>query len=257
MMPNPSPSADLAQQPASAADVVRSLLFYVLFYGGSVLIVIALFVVIPFSVAAMRALVHVWGAWHAVCARYVLCIRQVIEGPGGDPTVPDGQVLVAMKHESFYEAIDLPHLFNLPGVFAKAELLRLPLWGNAGKHYGLVGVEREQGAKALRSMVSAARELTGQGRPLVIFPEGTRVPHGQHRALQSGFAGLYKLLGLPVIPAAVDSGPLYQRRWKRKGTITVRFGEAIPPGLPRDEVEARVLAAINALNPLTEAEKPA
>jgi 1-acyl-sn-glycerol-3-phosphate acyltransferase len=66
--------------------------------------------------------------------------------------------------------------------------------------------------------------------------------------LQAGFAGLYKLIGLPVVPVAVNSGPLYHRRWKRRGTITLRFGETIPTGLPRDEIEVRVLAAINSLN---------
>jgi 1-acyl-sn-glycerol-3-phosphate acyltransferase len=88
-----------------------------------------------------------------------------------------------------------------------------------------------------------------EGRVLAIFPEGTRVPHGTRPALQSGFAGLYKLLGLPVVPVAVDSGYCYHRRWKRRGTITIRVGDPIPAGLPREEIEARVVAAINALNP--------
>jgi 1-acyl-sn-glycerol-3-phosphate acyltransferase len=82
----------------------------------------------------------------------------------------------------------------------------------------------------------------------VIFPEGTRVPHGERGTLQSGFAGLYKLLGLPVVPVAVNSGPLYHRGLKRPGTITYRFAEPIQPGLPRAEVEARVTEAINTLN---------
>jgi 1-acyl-sn-glycerol-3-phosphate acyltransferase len=74
------------------------------------------------------------------------------------------------------------------------------------------------------------------------------VRHGTQPPLQAGFAGLYKLLGLPVIPVAVDSGPLYHRFIKRAGTVTYRFGEPVPPGLPRAEAEARVHAAINALN---------
>jgi len=100
----------------------------------------------------------------------------------------------------------------------------------------------------LRAMVAAARGFAERGRPLVIFPEGTRIPHGQRARLQSGFAGLYKLLDLPVVPVAVDSGPLYHRRWKKPGVITVRVGERIEPGLPRQELEARVIEAINALN---------
>jgi 1-acyl-sn-glycerol-3-phosphate acyltransferase len=97
-------------------------------------------------------------------------------------------------------------------------------------------------------MLSEARRLKDTGRPFAIFPEGTRVPHGANPRLRAGFAGLYKLLGLPVVPVAVDSGPLYARLWKPRGTITLRFAEPVPPGLPRAEVEARVHAGINALN---------
>ncbi|MEO7247101.1 MAG: 1-acyl-sn-glycerol-3-phosphate acyltransferase, partial [Novosphingobium sp.] len=71
---------------------------------------------------------------------------------------------------------------------------------------------------------------------------------GERPGLQAGFAGIYKLLALPVVPFAVNSGPLFNRRWKRRGVITYRFGETIPPGLPRDVVEACVHQAINVLN---------
>jgi len=155
---------------------------------------------------------------------------------------------VALKHESYFETIDLPTMIRRPAIFAKVELLRLPLWGKAGQTFGLVPVERDQGAKALRAMVTAARVFSAEGRPLVICPEGTRVPHGTRPALQSGFAGLYKLLGLPVVPVALDAGPLYHHFIKRRGTIHIRFGEVIPAGLPREDIEARVHAEINALN---------
>ena len=65
----------------------------------------------------------------------------------------------------------------------------------------------------------------------------------------AGFAGLYRALGLPVVPVAVDSGRLWGRGIvKRSGTITFKIGEIIPSGLKRDDIEARVHAAINALN---------
>ena len=225
-------------------SVLRSLLFYIVFYLGSIYHVAgsALLVTLG-SRRTFRRVVEDWSRWHRWCARVLLGIDQRVEG-----TIPSGQVLVALKHESFYEAIDLPAMFDRPSVFAKAELMRLPLWGFAADRYGLVAVERGQGAKALRAMLNAAKKYSADGRPLLIFPEGTRVPHGQRAELQSGFAGLYKLLGLPVVACAIDSGPLYHRRWKRPGTVTFRFSEPIPPGLPREEIEQRVQDAINALN---------
>jgi 1-acyl-sn-glycerol-3-phosphate acyltransferase len=229
---------------ARPLDVIRSLVFYVAFYGGSVPFVVAAVLVLPLGPAVLRRVVRGWSQWHRLCARWLLGIRIRCEGQP-----PEGAVLFAYKHESFFEAIDLPCEIGFPAVFAKAELMRIPLWGLVAKHYGNVPVERAEGAKALRAMRAAALEHTRLGRPLAIFPEGTRVPHGQQPPLQSGFAGLYKLLGLTVVPVAVDSGLLYHHRWKRSGTITVRYGEPVPPGLPRDEAEARVHAAINALNP--------
>ena len=228
---------------ARAADTLRSLAFYASFYGGTVVLVLAALIALPLSHGAFHSIVRSWARWHRWCMRVLLGIGVRVEGE-----VPQQNVLVAIKHESFFEAIDLPYLLDQPAVFLKVELARIPLWGFASRQYGNVAVERAQGAKALRAMRAAALERTAQGRPLVIFPEGTRVPHGTAPPLQSGFAGLYKLLGLPVVPVAVDSGPLYHRRWKRPGTITLRFGEALPPGLPRAEIEARVRTAINALN---------
>jgi len=224
-------------------SLIRSLVFYLVFYLGTVFYVLAALVAAAFGARALRRVVDGWSHYHRFCARWLLGIKVRIEG-----ALPGAPVLIALKHESFFEAIDLPCLLDYPSVFAKAELMRLPGWGRAAAMYGLVAVEREQGARALRTMIAAARQLTAAGRPLAIFPEGTRVPHGTRPPLQSGFAGLYKLLGLPVVAGAIDSGPLYHRAWKRRGTITYRFSEPIPPGLPREEIEARVHAAMNALN---------
>jgi len=184
-----------------------------------------------------------WSGYHRLCVTRILGIRVVVEGH-----IPDTPVLIAIRHESFFEAIDLPTLLPHPAIFAKAELLRIPLWGRLGQSYGLIPVERTRGASALRAMITAVRRYEAAGRPVAIFPEGTRTPHNTEAPLQAGFAGIYKMLGQPVVPIAVNSGPLYHRWWKRSGTITYRVGETIPAGLPRAEVEERVVAAINVLN---------
>lgn len=226
-------------------EVLRSCAFYLAFYGGSIGIVLACVVtLLASSRETFRRTVDSWSLYHRWCLRYLLRITVRVEGE-----LPPGAIFVAMKHESFFEAIDLPQVLPFPGVFAKAELMRIPLWGLAGNRYGLVSVQREQGAKALRQMLTAAKLISGEGRPLAIFPEGSRVPCGEQPELKSGFAGVYKLLGLPVVPIAVNSGVLYHRLWKRSGVITYRIAPPIPPGLPRGEAEAQVRAAINLLNP--------
>lgn len=222
---------------------LRSLAFYVLFYGGSALLVSASVVAVTVRPGWLHGIVARWGGWHLWCVENVLGIGVVLDG-----ALPEGPVLIAVKHESFFEAIDTPRLFSQPAVFAKQELFRIPGWGYSALVYGLIPVAREEGAKTLRQMIATAKERVAAGRPLVIFPEGTRVPHGTRPPLQAGFAGLYKLLRLPVVPIAVDSGRLYHHMVKRPGRITYRVGETIPAGLPRKEIEARVHAAINVLN---------
>lgn len=222
---------------------LRSFVFYVLFYAVSAVLVVASVVAVVAQRRWLGPIVARWGHWHLWCVRNLLGIEVVQDG-----TLPDGPVLIAVKHESFFEAIDTPRLFAYPAVFAKQELFRIPGWGYSALVYGLIPVARGDGAKTLRQMLALAKQRVEEGRPLVIFPEGTRVAPGTRPPLQAGFAGLYKLLRLPVVPIAVDSGAAYHHVVKRPGRITYKVGETIPAGLPREDVEARVHAAINALN---------
>jgi 1-acyl-sn-glycerol-3-phosphate acyltransferase len=216
-----------------------------MFYGGTVGFVLAsLAAAMVLPAARFRKVPNAWSTFHRWCVVHILDIAVRVEGPR-----PAGVALYAIKHESFFEAIDLGNLFDDPVPFAKEELFRIPGWGRVARAYGGIPVMRAAGAQGLRVMMAEARQFIGSGRPLAIFPEGTRIPHGQRPPLRSGFAGLYKLLGLPVVPVAIDSGPTYHRWWKRPGTITIRFYEPIPPGLSRADIEARVHGAINALNP--------
>lgn len=224
-------------------SVLRSLLFYLAFYGGSVFFVLGAVASAYVAPRGMRWFCDTWSGWHTWCVRHILGIEVRITG-----TRPTCQAFYAIKHESFFEAIAMPWLFDFPATFAKQELSEIPAFGHASRVYGNISVARDQGATALRQMLREVRPVLAAGRPIAIFPEGRRVPHGTRPELQAGFAALYKLLGLPVVPVAVDSGPLYHRRWKRRGTITIHFGEAIPPGLPREQAEALVRDGINCLN---------
>jgi 1-acyl-sn-glycerol-3-phosphate acyltransferase len=187
---------------------------------------------------------HGWARWHRLCARWLVGVRTNVVG-----TLPTEPVIVASKHQSMFETVEFLILLERPAVVLKRELADLPGWGRVARRYGVIPVDRDGGAVALRRMLKAAREAVAAGRPVMIFPEGTRVLPGEQPELQPGFAGLYKMLALPVVPIALDSGRVWPRRSfvKFPGRVTMKVGETIPPGLPRKEIEARVHAAINAL----------
>lgn len=223
--------------------LLRSLLFAAIFYGATVLWVLAGIVASLFGQRPTLAVVLSWVEVHHWAATHVLGIRNRVEG-----SIPPGPHLIAVKHQAMYETLEIVRLTNLPVLVMKKELADIPLFGFMTLRYGAIPVERTAGAKALRSLMAAGKAAIATGRPVAIFPEGTRVPVGEQPPLGSGFAGLYRALGLPVVPVAVDSGRLWGRGLvHRSGTVTFKVGEIIPPGLKREEVEARVHAAINAL----------
>jgi 1-acyl-sn-glycerol-3-phosphate acyltransferase len=225
-------------------NLFRSLLFTFVFYTVTMLAVVVALTSVLWGARGVRGIARWWANWHAWCARNILGIRTVVEGP-----LPRGPLLVAGKHQSMFETMELVRLLDWPGIIMKEELSRIPVWGRLARIYGLIAIDRAGGATALRSMVRDARQCASEGRPVVIFPEGTRVPPGESPPLQPGFAGLYRALDLPVIPMALDSGRVWPRKAfvRRPGVVTIRFGEPIPAGLPRREAEARVHAGINAL----------
>lgn len=223
--------------------LARSLLFAVIFYPATVLWVLAGIVASAFGRRATLAVVLSWVALFHRLAGPVLGIRTRLEG-----AVPSGPHLIAVKHQSMFETLEMVRLTSLPIIVLKRELADIPLFGWMTRRYGVIPVDRSAGAKALRNLVAEGQAALTTGRPVIIFPEGTRVAPGETPPLQSGFTALYRALGLPVVPVAVDSGRIWGRGLvKRPGLVTFRVCETIPAALPRAEVEARVHAAINAL----------
>ena len=224
-------------------QAARSLLFTLVFYPLTAAFCIAGILAQLGGRSATLKVVRLWMDCFGWLTRHLLGIRTRVEG-----AIPAGPHLVAVKHQAMFETLEVARLTGLPIVVYKKELSRIPLFGEVTRAYGVIAVERSAGAKAVRSLVAEGRNALAEKRSVIIYPEGTRVPVGETPPLQSGFAGLYRALGLPVLPVAVDSGRLWGRGLvKKSGTITICFGEPIPAGLGRGEIERRVHAAINAL----------
>jgi len=138
-----------------------------------------------------------------------------------------------------------------PGIVLKRELLNIPFYGWYLGKAAAIPIERAAGARALRLMTDTARKVLDQGRPVLIFPEGTRKKPGAAPDYKPGVAGLYAMLDVPCVPVALDSGVYWRGFWKRPGTITLAFLEPIPPGLKRGAfmplLEQRIEQATQAL----------
>jgi 1-acyl-sn-glycerol-3-phosphate acyltransferase len=223
--------------------VLRSLLWAAIFYPATLLWVLAGLAASLFGQRPTLAVVLSWVRLNHLICEHVLGIRTKVIG-----AIPPGPHLLAVKHQSMFETLEMVRLSKLPVIVLKKELAYIPLFGFLTRRYGVIPVERSAGAKALRDMVAAGKRAVETGRSIIIYPEGTRVRPGEAPPLRAGFAGLYRAVGLPVIPVAVDSGRLWGRGLsKRAGTVSFMVGETIPAGLKREEIEQRVHRAINAL----------
>lgn len=222
---------------------LRTVVFMVVFYGLSVAIVLLAPISALFGQRALMGYALVWARFHRWAARWLLGIRSRVEGtPLREP------VLYAAKHQAMFETLELALMLNAPVLVMKAELARIPVWGWVARRYGAIIVDRDGAGKTMRQMMHEGRSALAAGRSIVLFPEGTRVLPGETPPLRAGFAGLYRVLGVPVVPIALDSARSWPRKGaKRAGIVTFRFGAPVPPGLPRNEAEKRVHAEINAL----------
>jgi 1-acyl-sn-glycerol-3-phosphate acyltransferase len=171
----------------------------------------------------------------------------------GREHLPAGPVLIASKHQSSWETLAFNFLFPGAAIVLKRELFWIPLVGWAMWRVGNVGVDRAAGTNALRRLLKDSRAALDAGRPLLIFPEGTRTAPGAEAPYQPGVAALYSQLKVPVAPVALNSGRFWGRRKfvKRPGRIVVEILPPIPPGLPRarfmDELRQRIETASAAL----------
>ncbi|MFC3230033.1 lysophospholipid acyltransferase family protein [Marinibaculum pumilum] len=222
---------------------LRALLFNLCFYLSTAGFCIAY---LPLLWSDRRILVRGMDRWNRLVnwlLRRIVGLRHEVRGL---EHLPAGPCIVAAKHQSAWDTMMFHSLLDDPALVMKKELLRIPLYGTYARRVGMIPVDRSAGATALRDMLRVARACADAGRPIVIFPEGTRVAPGERRRLQAGIAALYDRLDLPVVPVALNSGLFWGRKafMKRPGTILMEFLPPIPAGLKRPEFIALLEAAI-------------
>lgn len=215
---------------------LRSLLFNVAFILWTAFMCVGLLWMLLLPRDQMMAVVRWYLRTIAWMERTFLGLHYEVRGRENLPA--KGSYILAAKHQSAWETMKLHAILGDPAVILKRELTWIPTWGWYAKKSHMIAIDRGKRGKAIASLIRNSKPVVAEGRPIVIFPQGTRVAPGTYRNYRVGVGVLYDELKLPIVPMALNAGLYWPRRsfLKKPGTIVVEILPPIPPGLPRAEM---------------------
>lgn len=230
----------------------RSLLFVIWLYGAMTVLGFAFAPIVFFNGRATQSALRAWTRAALFGLRWIVGARVRFEGL---EHAPKGPALVAAKHQSMLDTL-APSIFLPDAAFVfKRELLKQPILGWYLARGGMIPVDREAHASALKDMIRHARAAIADKRQIVIFPEGTRQDPGAPPDYKPGVAALYRDLKLPCTPVALSTGLIWPGKgiMRHPGEAVIRILPPIPAGLSREdfmrELETRIESASDALLP--------
>ena len=214
----------------------RSLLFNLFLYTGIILVFLiaipALFMPVKITLLFGKFLGH-----------YVVLIVRIflntkVEFIGIEKIPKDERYFVASAHQSMFETFALQSVLNYPVFILKKELLKIPLFGQYLKKIKSIEIIRDTTTKEnLNFFDNVAKIVKNENRPLLIFPQGTRVKVEDRVPFKKGVGRIYEALNISCVPIALNSGKVWPKNGiiKYPGKITVSFLEPIKPGLNKEE----------------------
>jgi 1-acyl-sn-glycerol-3-phosphate acyltransferase len=229
---------------------LRSVLFVVWMYG---LMATMGILCLPTVLLPRRYALACMGLWRRLVLAGLRILCGITFEVRGRDRMPTDGALVAMKHHSMFETFAAWEFIKDPAIILKKELLLMPVFGWYALKLRNIVVDRAAHAAALRKMLRDAGARVREGRQVVIFPEGTRVPPGGREPYKPGVAALYRELERPCVPVAHNSGLCWPAHGllRTPGHIVFEVLPAIPPGLSRKafmaELETRIETAALAL----------
>jgi 1-acyl-sn-glycerol-3-phosphate acyltransferase len=235
-------------------NALRSILFNILFFAGSLFwsIVLLWTLALP-EKECTRIISALYGGYITFIEKYVLGLTLRLKGMENIPK--EGAYIIAAKHQSAYETLKLPYFkkLNYPAIILKKELTRIPIYGWYFSGMGQIAIDRGAGNEAMNSIIRGCRRALSSGRPVIIFPQGTRVAVDAAKPYKVGIAKVYRDLQVPIVPMALNSGVFWGRNafFKKSGVVTFEFLPSIPAGLPPlqmvEQLEKTIEAATNRL----------
>lgn len=207
---------------------LRSMIFDILMYGSMVIMGIVLSPAAIWSRAGAYWAVKLYCRWAIWLLRVICGLRVEVRGK-----VPEGEVLVCSKHQSFLDILILTKTLPRARFIMKKELKWAPILGAYAMRMGSTPVARGRKAAAMKEMTQGAEAQARTPGQTVIYPQGTRVLPGAYRPYKIGAGVLYRRLGQPCIPAATNVGVFWARRspYRKPGLAVVEFLDPIEKGL--------------------------
>lgn len=226
---------------------IRQILFNIAFYGATTIFCIvltpAMLLPRPIFIIGLNSY---FKSVHLI-EKYILGLDFEVRGREHIPTT--GSFIVAAKHYSAYETMKLHLLFFDPAIIMKKELSRIPLWGWLAMKAKMIFIDRGSREIALASIVAGAKRVEAEGRPLVIFPQGTRVAIDdtpERKPYKGGITRMYEATSQPILPLAMNSGLYWKKNafFKSPGKVIFEFLPPIPSGLTGSEALAKLQIAL-------------
>ena len=230
--------------------LLRSLIFAALFYLWWTIVAIGM---LPFLLCPRRWIVGPMRFQARVTIMLLRLACGVKVEFRGLEHLPTGPVLIGAKHQCMFDTIAPMTVLTDSAYVMRDSLLKIPFYGWYSVKAGMIPIDRDGHASALRRMLQVAKACIREGRQVVIFPEGTRLPPGVTGQYKPGVAALYRALEVECVPMATNSGAHWPAHGllRRPGVIVYEFLEPISPGLERREfmrlLEERTEAGSKAL----------
>ena len=220
---------------------LRSLVFSIQIYAMMALMAVFFTPWALFDRRGAFAAVHTWCRYVRWSARWMLGLHSELRGE-----IPQGEVMIAAKHQSFFDIIILVSELPRPKFIMKQELRRTPILGWYAQRIGCVPVDRGKRGKAIKEMMERVRSGRQEPGQLIIYPQGTRVAPGAHREYKVGTGLLYQEMGTDCIPVACNVGLFWprQRIYRDPGLAVVEFLPAIAPGRDLRDFMTRLEEAV-------------
>ena len=216
--------------------MIRSLIFMIFFYLGIIFICL---IFLPALLLPQKIVLFggkIMGYWSKICLNIFLSTKIIIKGK--ENLIAEGKFFIACSHQSIFETFFLQTIFNSPVFILKKELLKIPIFGMYLKKIGSISIDRNKISKENLGFSNQIKSVINlSNRPIIIFPQSTRMTADDRTPFKKGVSRIYGDLQIKCQPVAINSGNIWPKSGKLKsnGTLVVSILKEIEPGIESKE----------------------